>query len=98
MRYNLRFEQWVPVPLERTFAFFANPNNLPRVTPPELDLRIKSLIIVPADPARPTFAGTGSAVVVSFRVPIIGLRMQHVAHITVFEMNRFFRDQHHRWL
>jgi ligand-binding SRPBCC domain-containing protein len=95
--YTLRFEQWVPVPLERTFAFFADPNNLPRITPPELGLRIKSLTIVPADPAHPTFAAAGSDVVVSFRVPILGFRMQHIAHISGFEMDRSFRDQHRRW-
>jgi ligand-binding SRPBCC domain-containing protein len=97
MRYNLRLEQWVSVPLERTFAFFADPHNLPRITPPELALKIERLKIVPADSAHLTFAAAGSEVAVSFRVPIIGLRMQHLAHITGFEMNRSFRDQHSRW-
>src|SRR5438270_8181207 len=111
MHYNLRVEQWVPVSLERTFAFFADPNNLPRITPPDFDLRIERLKIVPPDrvaqePAlsevegswavQNPFAGSGSEVTVSFRVPIIGFRMTHIAHITGFEMNRFFRDQHSR--
>ena len=97
MHYNLRCEQWIPVPLERVFAFFADPQNLPRITPPELSLRIERLKLLAADPAHPTFAAAGSDVVVSFRVPILGFRMQHVAHITGFEMNRSFRDQHSRW-
>jgi len=96
MHYNLRCEQWVPVPLGRVFAFFADPQNLPRITPPELSLRIERLKLI-ADPAHPTFAAAGSDVVVSFRVPILGFRMQHIAHITGFEMNRSFRDQHNRW-
>jgi ligand-binding SRPBCC domain-containing protein len=97
MHYNLSCEQWVPIPLERVFAFFADPHNLPRITPPELSLRIERLKLVAADPSHPTFAAAGSDVVVSFRVPIVGFRMQHMAHITGFEMNRFFRDQHSRW-
>jgi ligand-binding SRPBCC domain-containing protein len=95
-QYNLRFEQWVPLPLERVFVFFADPNNLPRLTPPELQLRIENLAIVPADGGHPKFAGAGSNVVVSFRVPLLGFRMRHVAHITGFEMNHSFRDQHNR--
>ena len=104
MRYNLRFEQWVAVPLERIFAFFADPHNLPRISPPDLDLRIERLEIVPplgvAQPSpavQGALAGVGSEVMVSFRVPVFGFRMQHVAHITGFEMNRSFRDQHSRW-
>src|SRR5438270_4305784 len=97
MRYNLRFEHWVPVSLERTFAFFADPNNLPRITPPQLSLRIERLKILPPDAAHPTFAAAGSEVAVSFRIPIIGWRMQHLARITGFEMDRSFRDQHSRW-
>lgn len=97
MHYNLRVEQWIPIPLERTFAFFANPNNLPRITPPELSLKLERLKIVPADPSHPSFAAAGSEVEVSFRVPLLGFHMTHVAHITGFEMNRSFRDQHSRW-
>jgi ligand-binding SRPBCC domain-containing protein len=96
MHYNLRVEQWIPVPLERTFAFFADPHNLPRITPPELDLRIDRLKIVTPDESHLGFAGIGSEVTVSFRVPLLSFRMQHVAHITGFEINRSFRDQHSR--
>src|SRR5690242_20623529 len=33
MSHHLEFEQWVPFPLQRVFAFFSNPENLPRIMP-----------------------------------------------------------------
>jgi len=36
MTHLVQFEQWVPVQLERVFLFFANPGNLPRITPPQI--------------------------------------------------------------
>ena len=38
--YVLERRQWLPLPLRETFAFFAEPANLPHITPPWLDFRI----------------------------------------------------------
>lgn len=40
MDYTLRRTQVVPVPIEDAFAFFADPRNLERITPPWLRFRI----------------------------------------------------------
>lgn len=42
MEHELRRVQWVPRPLPETFAFFAEPANLARITPAWLDFRITS--------------------------------------------------------
>lgn len=39
----LRYEQRIPLPLDETFAFFADPRNLERITPPFLNFAITSL-------------------------------------------------------
>ena len=37
---RLEFEQWVPFPPERVFAFFSNPENLPRIMPASSGTRL----------------------------------------------------------
>jgi uncharacterized protein YndB with AHSA1/START domain len=43
MIQRVRFEQWIPVPLPRVFRFFSDPENLPRLMPPELAAEIRSI-------------------------------------------------------
>ncbi len=40
--YALERTEFLPVSLETTWNFFSNPDNLPRITPPELNLSITS--------------------------------------------------------
>lgn len=40
--YTLERTEFLPVSLETAWNFFSNPNNLPRITPPELNLSITS--------------------------------------------------------
>ncbi len=40
--YTLKRTELLPTSIEKAWDFFSNPNNLPRITPPELNLRITS--------------------------------------------------------
>ena len=98
MTHHAQFEDWVPFPIEHVFFFFANPNNLARLMPPESDTRIDKLNLVcpPSqsnigDPG--TLAGVGSEIYTSFRViPGLPLRAHWTARITEFEWNHHFAD------
>lgn len=96
--HHLEFEQWVPFPLERVFAFFSNPENLPRIMPASCQTRLVDLSRRPAPPPPPgttadKAAGVDSAIVTSFRVfPFLPLRAPWIARITEFEWNHHFAD------
>jgi ligand-binding SRPBCC domain-containing protein len=98
MKHHLEFEHWVPFPLARTFSFFSNPENLPRIMPAASVTRIVRLTRTtppspPADTATNHAAGVGSTIVTSFRiVPFLPLRSQWIARITAFEWNHHFAD------
>jgi ligand-binding SRPBCC domain-containing protein len=102
MAHLAQFEQWVPVPLERAFLFFANPGNLPRIMPPQTGTELIRLKLVPppgtaAESAtvtdRAPLAGVGSEIVTAFRViPFLPFRRQWTALITEFEWNHHFCD------
>ena len=94
MPSHLEFDHWVPFPLDRVFAFFSNPENLPRIMPKASATRLIHLNRVPppgnsSDKA----AGVGSTLVTSFRVfPFLPMRAQWIARITEFEWNHHFAD------
>jgi ligand-binding SRPBCC domain-containing protein len=98
MKHRLEFEQWVPFPLERVFAFFCNPENLPRIMPAASSTQLIALNRMPppqapAGVSSEKAAGVGSSIVTSFRVfPLLPLRRRWVARITEFEWNRYFAD------
>jgi ligand-binding SRPBCC domain-containing protein len=95
---HLEFEQWVPFPLDHVFAFFSNPENLPRIMPTASQTKLIALNRMPP-PAPPTglpadkSAGIGSTIATSFRVfPLLPIRAQWIARITEFEWNHHFAD------
>ena len=97
MSHHLEFEQWLPFPLERLFAFFSNPENLPRIMPASSYTQLIALNRVPppevAGVSSKKTAGVGSSIVTSFRVlPFLPLRRRWVARITEFEWDRYFAD------
>jgi ligand-binding SRPBCC domain-containing protein len=98
MARRLQFEQWVPFPVEDVFAFFSNPENLPRIMPANSGTRILALTrVAPPSPtagaAADSAAGVGSSIVSSFRVfPFLPVRAQWIARITEFEWNHSFAD------
>jgi ligand-binding SRPBCC domain-containing protein len=102
MIHRVEFEQWVPVATEKVFLFFANPNNLPRIMPPETGAELTALRLVPpppvpggqqAIPKEDSLAGVGSEIVTSFRIfPFLPFRARWTALITKFEWNQYFAD------
>jgi ligand-binding SRPBCC domain-containing protein len=99
---RIQFEQWVPVDTDRVFLFFANPNNLPPIMPPETGTRLAALRLVSPPIGPPgqshisdlgSLAGVGSEIVTSFRLfPFLPFRAQWIALITEFEWNHHFAD------
>ncbi|MFZ0319075.1 MAG: SRPBCC family protein [Candidatus Sulfotelmatobacter sp.] len=94
---RLQFADWVPFPLPHVFAFFANPDNLPRIMPAAIDTRIDLLQRKPPpssqEAASSQAAGIGSVIVTSFRLfSFLPVRAKWIACITEFEWNHHFAD------
>jgi ligand-binding SRPBCC domain-containing protein len=104
MRHHFHAEQWLPYPIEQVFAFFANPENLPRLMPAWQDARIEEASFAPPLP-RPAglrlypgiVAGAGTRMTISFRpFPYSPVRVPWDAEITEFVWNEHFCDVQHR--
>src|SRR5580704_9457775 len=104
MTRKLQFADWVPFPVTRVFAFFSNPENLPRLMPPQTQTRIDRLQLIapplwPADdaPSNRRAAGLGSTITTSFRpFKFLPMRRKWTAAITEFEWNHHFADVQQR--
>jgi len=92
-------EQWLPYPAEMVFAFFANPENLPRLMPAWQDARIEEAHFCPP-PEHPggfrypaIAAGDGTRLTLSFRpFPGSPVRVSWEAGIAHFVWNEQFCD------
>ena len=106
MRHTFETEQWLPLPLDRVFLFFADPRNLPRLMPTWQRARIEEATLLPP-PLRPAsttpippqavIAGAGTRMTLSFRAfPFSPIRIPWDAEITEFVWNDHFCDTQHR--
>ncbi|MGA9393682.1 MAG: SRPBCC family protein [Candidatus Sulfotelmatobacter sp.] len=100
MVYLLEFADWVPVPVPQVFAFFSNPENLPRLMPPSTGTKVEGYQLVPPPPSNgqdPLLirkaAGKGSIIDTSFRpLSFLSWRRKWTSAITEFEWNHHFVD------
>jgi ligand-binding SRPBCC domain-containing protein len=101
MPYQLQFAEWVPVPVSQVFDFFTNPENLPRLMPPQLQTKVDGFQLVAPPPPSQNLnpievhhvAGAGSIIDTSLRpISWLSWRRKWTAAITEFEWNHHFTD------
>ena len=80
--FEFRREQWVPRPIDEVFAFFSDPTNLERITPPWLSFRILSS---PSQPIQP-------GALITYRLRLHGLPIRWVTEITEWSPPTRFVD------
>ncbi|MDW5265006.1 MULTISPECIES: SRPBCC family protein [Acidobacteriaceae] len=101
--HTFHSQQWLPLPAELVFAFFANPSNLPRLMPAWQQARIeKAIIVSPPPPPNSSAlndvfyvlaAGAGTRLTISFRpIPFSPVRLKWQAEIDSFVWNQHFSD------
>jgi hypothetical protein len=83
---SLHQEQWLPVPRDRVFAFFADAGNLDRITPDFL----RFAVLTP----RPVEMKQGT--LIDYRLRVHGLPMRWQSEITVWEPPHRFVDVQRR--
>jgi ligand-binding SRPBCC domain-containing protein len=100
MRHTYHSEQWLPYPVDQVFAFFANPENLPRLMPAWQKARIEEVAFTAPSPRpdssrsiRSIAAGQGTRITLSFRpFPYSPIRLPWEAEIDEFVWNSHFAD------
>jgi ligand-binding SRPBCC domain-containing protein len=102
MRHTYHSEQWLPYPVDLVFAFFSNPENLPRLMSSWQNASIEeAALTAPPPPPTPNrsirfqsvSAGIDSRITLSFKpFPYAPLRVVWEAEITEFVWNDHFCD------
>jgi ligand-binding SRPBCC domain-containing protein len=94
-------KQWVPMELPKVFAFFSDPNNLPRLMPAELKVRVLfvDLVETSTKPGMSVAAGTGTTITFSFRpIPFLPIRTRWVAQILQYDYHPEYSSFYDRQL
>ncbi|HEY0565540.1 MAG TPA: SRPBCC family protein [Terriglobales bacterium] len=96
MRHPFATEAWFPYPIESVFAFFSDPENLPRIMPAWQKAVIESAKLMRPPDMEGTpceVAGKGSELLITFRMlPFMPLRKSWRALISEFEYLSHFCD------
>jgi ligand-binding SRPBCC domain-containing protein len=80
---NLEFQQFLPLTAEKAWDFFSNPANLNRITPPEMNFIITSMV-----PER-IYPG----LIITYKVsPLLGIPVSWVTEITQVKEPLYFVD------
>ncbi len=81
--HTLIRQQVVPAPLERVFGFFSRPENLSKLTPPDLRFVILTSSPIEMKPAT----------LIDYTIRLLGFRVRWTTLITAFEPGRSFVDE-----
>ena len=83
MTHHLHTTTWLPGPRDRVFAFFADAENLEKITPPELAFEIVT----------PTPIDVREGALIEYRLGLFGVRFGWLTEITAWEPPYRFVDQ-----
>ena len=82
--HRLESAQWLPLSLEEAWKFFSMPENLNRITPPDMSFEILS------GAGEKTYAGQ----IITYRIrPLLNIPMNWVTEIRQAEEERYFIDE-----
>jgi ligand-binding SRPBCC domain-containing protein len=81
--HTLTRQQFVPAPVADVFAFFSRPENLAKLTPPELGF----LILTPSPIAMKQGA------LIDYTIRVFGMRVRWTTLITAYDPGRSFVDE-----
>jgi ligand-binding SRPBCC domain-containing protein len=82
--FTIKAKQTIPISIEEAWDFFSNPNNLPKITPPWLNLKVTSEL--------PDQMYEG--MIITYKVyPFLGIPSNWVTEITTVKEKSFFIDE-----
>ena len=82
--YQLKAKQRLPISIDEAWKFFSDPKNLPKITPPWLNLKVTS------DLPEKMYAG----MIITYKVyPFAGIPSNWVTEITQVKEKKFFIDE-----